>query len=956
MKNSKRKLLKRNAIAIISIASMLTFSISNSMFIHGVNEIDSFAPNISNEFQDRAITNNQEITEYEISRTSQSGNSVRYEIRYKENGVWKWVNTKDDYVKRTWYQYASDAYHYGPEVSLGDVGDDYYTSGNRSYTPEFSIKYTGERPTYEVVHPADPGSWTNPYSPDGTGDNPDTDLIDESIDDKPEWIETVLDDWPAPWSAFASSYSGWIQEGVYNPNNNVEYDYYWSNFDVKISEFPKLNKDWTYTYKNEGSWNQHIYNHWEWRGSDYWKLPDRVLTGQGNEDVYVNWEILSNDVLVDSGKQTIFTKDKVTMSNSSFAANQPKPTSDYDLTGSNEYKKHSSTPPTINVPTPNESDWYGVEGSVYLDIDNLPIGWEYQFNADLMYKDKDGIERKYGSFTDNFSTTKNNTSSIDIGSYSNNEDSISFGYRVNDPNNIRISDVQWEFEGTEGTYYSGTSQSNYFYNTFDVKKGEAARFNVSYDYSLANDYSGKPSSVSRQTENSELVYTNEFYENKVDDFEIWVDNIQDDYFIFNYYISTNNNWLPYLTEVEIMTNTGVNKKIPNAKLGTSSFVVDTTIPEFSSLDNNEFNIKAKLNFDDSSITPIESNDISVNTKTNLIKDFSMTILGNEYIANTESGINYVMDFSNVSLEEIEFKYSLNNVWYDLEPEETNLVQNLELLNLKEDTEYELYFMARTDVRDYYSNNFKFKTDRSSSISFNEEEKNSGAGEHSAFMRFDVDKWEYIDNPIYNWNVIDKENDRVVFEGTNTITHDGEHVLFVDGLESNHEYRIVINQEIEGEIFMLYQDVQTSLNRNDLINNAYLTDVSREKSKYIIQFEGKVMSVQYSFDKGITWYDAMFSLNYDNGEIEVYDVPLPAYNEGILFTVNNQMRSQITYYDGIENSLIIPKDPIEINSNLLVFWILLIFIVLTIICATTWGLLYKREEKDSKTIEGNIWHQ
>lgn len=919
---SKGKLTKRIAITLISIVSILTLSMSNSMFIRESNPYVGFDSNINNELIEPQSSTTHSISDYDIVRLSQSGNEVTYKIDYSEEGVWYWDQKKEDYVKKSWGKYAYDDWYYGPNISLGSSGDDDFHTGSSSYAPTFTIKYTGDRPSHEVYHPEIP-------------DDPDTSYNEH----EDAWTETVYDNWPNPSNAFKGSSSGWILQGSYNPSSNQSYTYKWSNYNSKAT-FPSLNKHWEFSSKDDGNWTQCTYNHWDWTGTDYWKNPVRAKTGLENQKVYVDWEIYSNDILIDSGREDVGRQDVVETTAQEFAASQTKPT----YPTATDSQKHSSTPPSITVPEPKDSAWYGTEGSKTFTINNLPLGWEFVFNADLMYVDSNGQTQLYDSFEDTFTTSKTFQGNIELGSYSDNETTVGFTYDVIDPKNLRESPVHWEARGDKGFYQTGESYSNHFNQTFDVTEGETVEFSAWYDYSLSFDNEGKPD-LQTSTIESISQTTGVYYEDKVTKFEIWVNDIQDSSFVFNYYIATNNNFLPPGSQINI-SFAGNNYTITDAQLGTQSFLVDlSSKPELNDV-GGEVVATLTTTLGESIATT------SLNTTTNLVTPFTMRITENTYIKNTEAGVEYIIDPTGLSADEVvdEVTYELNGAQYELDWDGTTTPQYIDFENLKANTEYTLQFEAKSNIRTYYSNVFKFTTDRNPKIYL--PSNNTTVGEHSAAMTFEVDKYEYLDTTDYTWDIIDKENDKVLYETTETISNNGSRTLYADGLQANHEYRFVMNAVVEEETIMLYSDVKTSREENDTLNNSYITSVSKTGSNsYSLGYKGKAITLQYSYD-GDTWTEVEFKQS--KGKLLVEDVP--TNDEGfVVFRLNGQMRSQTTYYDGVESTLIKPRNPIDVEATTIVWIVIIAFVLITIISASTWAYIHSKKEKE-RVIEGNIWKQ
>ncbi len=945
MRTNKR-VTKRIIIGSISIFSILSLSLGNSAFIHGTNPEQGFVPNINSELEKSGT---HSIKDYSISRYSQIGNDVSYKIDYKEDGVWYWDQTKSDYVAKKWTKYANDSWYYGPQINLGQSGDDKYHSGSKSYAPKFTIQYTGSRPTHKVHHPEE---WDYGYTFNsdwkhsggghyGWGDNPNTPYTDESLDDqyKAAWDEVVQDDWPNPNTAFKNGHSGWNMDGYYKPSTNQSYDFYWSSYNSKMSSFPKLKKNWTYTKKDEGDWNHSTYNHWNWSGSDYWKNPHRASTGQGNKSVYVDWTIQTNGVQLNGGRKDISTKDVVTQTASSVASKQSKPS--YSATDS---QKHSSNAPyTVSVPEPKDSDWFGVSGSEFISIGNLPIGNEYVFNADLKYTDKYGSERTFDSYEDTFSTSKSNDTFLNIWSNSDSENVINFGYELTDKNNVRLSDIRWKVTGDMGTKYSGTSKSNHFEQSFEVQPGEKATFEAEYDYSLMNDRNGNPV-IQTSAPKSKQGATGQFYNDKVKDFEVWVDNIQDESFVFNYYLETNNNFVDPTSRIEINI-AGDNYEINDVNPGTTSYLIET--PKSSKLDNINEELTANL------ITPVSEEEakVNINNQTNLVKDYSIRIIDNEYINNTEAAVNYVIDDSKLTSNVTDVEYNLNGKWHHLDYKQTNNIQTLELLNLNPETVYNLQFKTTTDSgRDYYSNKFKFKTDRSPSAYV--KPNNVTSGEHSASMSFEIDKLEYIDNKNFTWGIFEKtkRKEKLLYTRDDVLTSNGIKTIYADGLDANKEYEFVVNLEIEGETVVLSSNVSTKLEKTDTINNAYINDVSTKKGKYNISYVGTFTSLEYSLD-GVNWIETKSYKLKDGNKIELSNVKLND-DKSISFRLNNQMRSQYSYYEGMDNNLKMPKRHINIDWYIFAICMMILFIAATATLTSLWAWM---RHKDSKgKIEGNIW--
>lgn len=995
-----KRTLRKISIFSISMVSMLTLTLSNSRFIHESNPEElGLDSNISKE--SRRVTDNHRISKYNVSQTSKGANSVTYTINYAEDGVWFWDISKDDYNTKKWTKYASDAWYYGPEVDIDDLGSDSWHAGQSAYAPEFTIKYTGDRPSHKEWQPGGDGylgyehggpGWaggsrpTEPQKPDKNDDNYDDlyaqweidhanwEVQAQNWDDKhDEWEGRgdddyeidVYDSWPNPASnAFSGGYYGFTQLTSYSSSSNIEYTYQWNQYNSEMKSFPDLNKHWTYTSKDEGQWNQSTYDHWNWTGNPWWDTPDRRETGEANEKVYVDWYIESVG-WSDSGSEVIDTTDVVTQTASQFAASQDLHTELYNPT---EKEKQSSTAPTITIDEPEDSDWFGVSGSKTFTISNLTSGWTYDVHMDLNYDDKDGVAHTFKTFDEVVSFEKTNTSSVHTWSESDNPDSIKFGYDVDDKNHLRVSNVRWKFVSDTGREVVGESQSSHFAKTFDLVEGESsASFYAEYDYSLSTDASGRPSAPKVAYDDLSSVEPGNYYVDLIEDFDIWVENIQQNDFVFNYYIATNNNHLPEGSKIAIQGPGGFNVEIDDIKLGTTSYLVDTT-----GIDPIDGDIHAQLILppeyysEDQDLEILDST-THINNETNLIKDYSLRVVQAEEIRDHEATIEFEMDrISKLPEEPTSIQYCLNDEWYDLEFEDTTDPQVIELENLYDNYEYEFKIRVTSNSIDYTSNTFKFKTDRSTNIyvdttfdnfdnpELNDEYSSFTIGEHSASFTFEVDKYEYIDNPEFTWGIKDKETKEIVYENKEVITHNGETTLFADGLMTNHEYEFVVNIEVEGEVLLLTKNFNTLIERSldDTLNTSFITDVEHKSNTYTLQTEGNVQSVQYSTDDGKTWIDSTsWSINGD-GKVVVRDAKTNELGK-VSFMLNYQYRSQSTYYDGIETTMIVPKDPIEINWLLLSIILAIVFIIITITLAWLWGYKYRNNEETRK-IDGNIW--
>lgn len=982
----KSKKLKRTLlISSLSITSMLALVLSNSMFIHESNSIYELDSNISNELVEGRSTGSHGISKYSISKSSEDpeSNSVTYSINYNEDGVWYWDQKKSDYNPEKWTKYASDQYYYGPGVSLGSDGDDSSHPGSSTYAPSFKIKYTGNRPSHEewnagpdgrLGHEHGGSNWTGGSKPTESDYNHDiegweseyqSDLADwerrydiwEGYNDD-DYKETIYDSWPNPSSnAFSNGYSGFSQKTSYNSNSNIEYEYTWNSYSSKMGSFPKLKKNWEYVEKDEGNWTQCTYDHWKWTGTPSWSNPARAETGEGNRSVYVDWTIDSAD-WHDSGRETLSLKDTITTTASSFANSQDKQLSLYDTTDS---QRHSSNAPTLNVAEPLDSDWYGVNASKTFTIGGLSKGWTYDFHADLKYVDKDGVEQSYGEWDDSFSFEKTNTSDVEVWYESDNENSIKFGYDVDDEDNLRVSNIDWEFESDTGRKMSGESQSNHFSKSFDLLEDEtSASFRAQYEYATSTSSAGTLSETHVASDNRDDVKPGEFYNNELVDFDFWVENIQKNSFMFTYYVNSNNNIIPEGTYIDVDWGS-LSGTISNVTEGSHSFIVDTT----------------EMIDDDMNATLVWGDGLSetsvtkkVNNNTNLEQAFTFHAIDVTDIRDHEATIDYRLDeLETLPEEPTSVEYSLNNNWRDLDFVDDGSEQQLELTGLSSETEYEVQFKVVSNHVDYFSNTLKFTTDRSTDIyvDTSHDPENTGGdanryssytiGEHSASFTFVVDKYEYIDNPEFTWGIQDLETEEILYEYKDFITHNGEHTLYADGLESNHEYRFVVNIEVEGEIQLLTKDIKTNRVENDVNNNSYITDIYSKKDIWKINHLGNVQSLEVSLDNGESWIMLNSSSWSDNdGVISVnkIDGMKPSEGNDITFMLNWQARSQRSYYNGIESTMIVPKIAIEINLLLLVVIILILFIATTFTLAGLWAWWNSKDRSGGTKIEGNIW--
>ncbi len=853
-------------------SKILSLILFNFVFLGLVSKVNL---NIENflKHNNKNLTN---IEEYEIQRSGTGVNSVTYEINYKEDDVWYWNQTKDDFVPPQWVKKTNDKYKY---TSL----------------PTFTIS----NPSEEIIeHPSFYG-WT---------------LITESPDQR-----TFVYEWSNEWqqTSLPSIESPWVLEDS-------------SNFDT---------------------WELFEQATWGWNGSGYWKEPTRTETGTGNKSIWIDWEIKYDGNVEQSGKKDIL--------NSDINIESSKPNND-NLVTIPEGDEHSNIAPTIVVPEPQDGTPQGVQSTTELFIDNLSQGWIYNFNAKLMYRDENNVEHQYSEFEDNFSLSKDTIPTMDISSYPDDGDNgLTFKVEVNDPKGTRNTPINWVLKDSGGTIIeSGSNTSNLFSKTFSgLNDEEEYNFECSFGYSLSESDFSTPTIM---TENLSKSPGDDYDEYVVTQLESWVTNIYSNEFILNLYIETENNewdknknvgWTIQWFKKNSLDSGFLDIAIETSdlKIGQNSLKVEKGKNGIPDVNFDEYKIKVFPWVGGPDHTRILSNKIKSNDfydlSTNIEPKYTIQI-NNADVTNNSSKVKYeVADDYNL-IQEIQLKINDGN-WVKVDSyDPTNVTQYLEFENLNINTTYKIQLKAIGVNDDFIlSNDFRFKTDYNTNFNLECE-----PGKNSILVQPTIEKYEYLDEKYFKWNIKDLDENKYIKSGTNYINNNRNNDFTIDNLNSNTNYEIVTNIEVEGKVIAKKVRVKTLEEKDSLVENSFIVDgtTNNNFTEFNLEYIGSFKTIEYSYD-GISWIEVEdFSINDSHIEFS-----LPSSNSDqseIYFRVNHTNNSLYSFYKGIDNELVIPPDPIDWKPIILT--LIISFIVLTMILSTAWGVYWIKRNR--KPAEINIW--
>ncbi len=894
----RNKVIKLFIFLLVGIASMLTFSvlIKSSNYSYSQKEYTQKTRNIGD----------GDINQYEVKKeVGFDPNNATYNVKYKQNDVWYYDQQKSDFVPPAWEQSQFESWSYN-----GDM-------------PSFEITYTGD---YN-------GTITPP-------------------------LTTI---------------NSWVRVGGQQLPNTSVYTYEWTDKEHKATN-PSIPKNWKKTHISDlnKNWTMDLPNAWSWKDSEgYWNDPHERATGKGNKKVWVDWNVKNVNAenhIIKSGTKNIDTSyDHPNNIKRKLAQyNTDKKNTDFTTNLS-----ISSQKPTYTVKEPYDSNsiefeksigegYYGEyaesngESGTDISIGELPKGYTYEVNGALKYEDKNGKIRTYGpELKDKFKNGEKTGKApeIIIESSSNSENSLTFSYSVIDPDFLRITPVEWKFESvTDGLLMKGSSNSSNFKKTFKVTRDEHYTFEASSYYTRSFD-ENKPSDRILITRESKPETAGKYYINKITKFETSVENIQDNNVIFDVYVETNNNILKSNTKasLEITELKRKGKSItsppyifPINHTGTTSIKLHTK--QWKWKDKDRLIFKTTLERNGTKIS--EPITYEYNLNTNLKKSTNIIIDSNKYINNTEAELTYELE-SNDHINEIE--YSLNGTWNKITKfEQRSSHQTLSLENLNPETLYNVQLKAETNNgNEYFSNNYKFKTDRNTSI----KHLDLTSDNNSITVENDVDKFKYLDDPRINWSLYDKDDKKTIQVGTENIIDNGKFGFTINNLLPGHKYSYLENINIEGKTLALKKEIKTKdIMDPDLVNNAYIKDVKKiSPNKYKIKYEGIVFNAEYFSFKNREW-KKMNAISFDkNNELtlETSEKNL----EHVQFKLNYSMNSTYSWDENIDSNLKNPP-PIKLSYIVLLLIIIPIFLVATIGGVTIWAWWWKN--KRVKKIDVNIW--
>ena len=858
--------MEKNNLVKVSYFIFLLFFI-NIFFLFGID-----SKKINSESLNRNDT--KDITEYKISKGTQSGNNVDYKVSYAESDVWFWDAEKSDFNPPRWVQKEFEKWEY-------------------SALPKFSLYFIGELEEEEEIPPA-------PY------------------------------------------FSDWTSRG-----SEGDYTYTWNKQNQKAS-MPKIDKkNWDVTSKDDFNefWHQIKWNKWGWENDKgTWSKPKRKETGNRNKDVWIDWNIKSNDSIDQSGNFNIFNSlkdidegsDPTRYNNEN---NQPHFDMDYS------YDKNA---PKLDIPEPKDGEHQGIAGDKTLKIRNLSLGWHYYFTANLNYKDKNGNTQTLNTYNDDFVTNREApTDSMSF--YSTSEDSITYSIKITDHHSSRISPIKWNLEDneTEETIDNGSNNSNYFRKTFfNLNKDNSYTLEMEYDYKLNDD-------LGKQTSSDSITgTTSSYYKNTVTNGDFSISNISKDEMTLNANFLTNNNiidnvkiagWtIQYTNDVEKICTQNIILNGDDITPGTNSHLFK--YENFEEKIDYKQNIKVVSwinnppeDFDEQDTTPKE---YSLDTNTHV--DYSI-VSKNSNVTNREATINYILGGNIDNINGLQ--YSLNNSkWINIDFEKTSDQQSFYISGLNPEKKYDLKIRGVSNEYVIFANPFVFKTDRDTKMKIT----SHSANQNSITIVTSFDKYKYLDQKYFDWNIKEDNSGDFIKKGRQEILSNGDISTNIDELNPNTSYTITTNVLIENKIIPLDISVKTLVNPDDHINNGYITGLKKKSNDFKLSYVGNVKTVDYSFNGIDGWKKVDFNL--DKGKINL-TIPEPNFDE-IHFRLNGSFNSLYSWHSPIENDLVLVKHHPYINVGLLVFFLVLIFITLTISLSIIWAKWWKSREVKPENI--NIW--
>lgn len=914
----------RTIFILLSIVVATMFAFTFSLIRESSSNDDSNISVNSLEKSQSYSTYEDDISLFTVEQSSLDSNSVTYNVKYNEENVWYWDQSKDDYVAPNWSQYEYDEYYYGPEVSISESETGQGPISDDSYLPTFSIEYTNDRTTH----------W----------EEGDDGVLDESHggDEGVESDDDIEVDDPYP---YPPSFNGWTRNESYN-SNRIEYSYTWDYSTTEMSNFPSVNDDgWELTSTDEGEWNQYNYDHWNWTSTHgYWGDPTRTSLGTENKAIWIDWEVDSQGNIEQTGKENVNTNDEATTDKNTINDDDVV---EYSAT---DEEQRSPEAPTVTVPEPNDSDPHGVEADQEFTISNLSHGWEYDVSMNLMYEDEFGNEKTYGTFDDNF-ILPNDEPEIITSSEVINDTTIDFSYQItDDDDSSRITPVNWELKDSTGTIIdSGSSNSNYFEKSFDnLLPGETYTFTASFDYKSAedNDYSIESNTLSSSTSNTTL---DEIDDESYTISNYWVSNIQDDSYVLNMDIYSDNDFdIKYSDGLGFDVN---EQEITFAEYGievhpgTNSIVVPTT------LDVNEGDI---------TVSPIINDHTTIKSSLPGSKDYNLdTNLDSEnniFINTVDSQNNsatvyYDIEGDLTNTQSVMYKFD-DQDWRNVDNELITGPNTLQLNNLDQNSSHSLQMKIVNSENEVLSNSVSFKTDSNTTIGNLELESTFD----SVILSFDVDNYRYlIDDGLdyFEWGIKykDSKDDKFIKQGSVDINSNGRKTYTIDDLKPDTEYEVVVNVTNEDETLFLNDTITTEEEPSygyDISNSAYITNVDRQKNdSFNVEYKGQLKYISYIDENGnLVRIDDYAKIS--NG---VVNVNAPVTDGEVTFSLNGSTAYTYTWYEEFESDLV--YKPVS-EFSWLWFWISIsiLFFIITIVIVGVWAIYWRKTEKRTKT---NIWH-
>lgn len=780
---------------------------------------------------------------------------------------------------------------------------------------------------------------------------------DQKIEDfkAPDWRQVYYDDWKYEtiptftirYTGSASDYEkpnfGYTWKLINNDEENRILTYEWGSTYTEASEPGIDTTNWEVISSDEGEWIQYSFDEWDWNykyGS--WDDPVRTETGNGNEREWIEWELSSKGNVEKSGELE-FSPNQVDV-----PSKEINDDSIIEFVSTEEERKHE-TAPTWSFPVgyegPNDSESWGVKDSEELTIDGLAYGWEYNLSAKFMYVDEYGNEKQYDQvFNDTFKLNKDEpTTYINLS----NEDSntITANYVIDDPMATRHTKVHWELIESENVIYEGDSNEDEFQRTFDNLDPEKEyKFKINYDYVTFEDDNGEIE-LKSFSDWKTISPTGNYYNNVITITDFWLSNEEENSFVANVDIDTNNNEMNNNLFVEYRFGNQV-VYLDELKPGTNSVKIYNSNPTISKNINLISNIK------------IDS-DVETTLKpemTNMVPTYTIYLKDGEY-TNHEAIINYAVDGNSDAIENLE--YQLNDGdWVTINDGlSTTGEHQLYLENLIPLENYTITFRSHDKVEDVYifSNTFKFEMDRNPSLS----ESSEGIKTTDSMLSFsyEVDKVEYLDDKNVYWELYDNSKQKYVQNGVQAIYSNGVNRITVEDLDPDNEYILTMNLNYKDNVYVLNLESWTDskiVQHSETTGN--IVDINTDNGEvFDIEIEGAFKYISY-FNESTSEYE---KINYSR-EDNILRVRPTNVQTSYTFIINGSISTAKTWYSSLEGTLIKDEDfivePDEPFKMPLWVWVLLpslIFAILIITLISIWAYWWhkKRDQEKSKF---NIW--